>query len=162
MVKATKKSFSKKSRSMRRKTMGGKRKNKSSKAQRRMKKMLGGASVNGNGIVIDKAGTTLTVEWGEYLSGASPDFIGQRDDGSGGAEGTVLNFHIATSDGGNKDAVKRFLGMEPRNGEKWSTTFNGILYNLTFLEKVERNPSRPNITFVFRIDSKTELPTPSP
>lgn len=57
MVKATKKSFSKKSRSMRRKTMGGKRKNKSSKAQRRMKKMVGGTGdgdVAGGGAVYTK------------------------------------------------------------------------------------------------------------
>ena len=158
MAKATKKSFSKKSRSMRRKTMGGKRKNKSSKAQRRMKKMLGGAPISGSGIVIDK--DTLTVEWGEYPFGLSPNFYGQSDD----VQGTELNFHIATSDGGNKDVINRFLGKEPVKDQQWSTRIGDTFYNLTFLEKVFPLPSekKKNVTFVFKINSKIEPPAPSP
>jgi hypothetical protein len=160
MVKATKKSFSKKSRSMRRKTMGGKRKNKSSKAQRRMKKMVGGARVTGSGIVIDEDKNTLTVEWGDYADKIPPIFYGQRDDGSVGAEGTVLNFHFPTRDGGNEEAVQQFTFKEPMEGQKWSTTIDGTLYNLTCLSKVYPKPSEDklNVKFVFKIDS----PTPSP
>ena len=142
---------------MRRKTMGGKRKNKSSKAQRRMKKMVGGALVNGSGIVIDN--DTLTVEWGEYPSGSSPIFNGDSTD----VEGSKLNFHIAMSDGGKQDVIKQFLSIEPMEGQKWSTTIDGILYNLTYNRYNPPKPSEqnPNGKFVFTIvDSQSLAPPP--
>ena len=128
---------------MRRKTMGGKRKNKSSKAQRRMKKMVGGALVTGNGIVIDKPNGTLTVEFGEY-EGSGPRLYNNNEE-----EGQFINTRGVV--GSDHNTIITAVGP---NGKKWSLDVDGTKYNLSY-DRYDppKTSGGPNGKFVFTIES---------
>ena len=166
MVKATKKSFSKKSRTMRRKSgkkMGGRRQNKSLKTHHKkgMKKMCGGAKVTTDlngvpGIHLNEDGK-LIAELGTYPDGEEPTFEPLTD------EYVSISIQLPEydMDGSHFNALK--TNFVP--GSKWSLTIGGKTYLLTYENLIDQTKVVPeqivngkqlwnNAKFVFNIDSE--------
>jgi hypothetical protein len=141
-----KKSFSKKSRTMRRKSgkkMGGKRQNKSSKTHHKKgkKMMWGGAPVSSVPVVESADGKTLTIEWGTY-----PD------------EGPTLSSPVYGTQSLDLPQRRLEAGSDynsiiqnvPENSE-WMLNYGGKTYNLKMLRYEAPNSGRVNGQFVFEI-----------
>jgi hypothetical protein len=144
MAKSIKKTFSKKSRTVRRKKMGGKRQNKSSKTHHKkgMKKMWGGAPVT-SGVVESADGQTLTIEWGTYPNGQGPTLSSPvYGDQS-------LDLPSYSLDGSEYNSI---IQNVPEKSE-WMLNYGGKTYKLKMLRYEAPKPTegRMNGQFVFDI-----------
>lgn len=144
-----KKSFSKKSRTMRRKSgkkMGGKRQNKSSKTHHKkgMKKMWGGAPVSSVPVVESADGKTLTIEWGTYPDGKGPTLSSPVY----GDQSLDLP-QVRLEDGSDYNSIIQAVSVD----SEWMLMYNNKKYNLKTLRYEPPKPTegRVNGQFVFEI-----------